>query len=160
MGGNINTLACKHIKADGADRDKRCRQPSGEMSSSAVILKSEVFAISTVVCMRWAGERFCFAVIFRVLVLILNQKADRCSAGIVFKDAAYNLNPVTLDTCCRNLSLWFPLVQLFFDKAGINFDSGRHPVNNCADGRTVGFPENRNSNVISKCILHSNQILL
>ena len=74
MGGNINTLACKHIKADGADRDKRCRQPSGEMSSSAVILKSEVFAISTVVCMRWAGERFCFAVIFRVLVLILNQK--------------------------------------------------------------------------------------
>ena len=81
-------------------------------------------------------------IIFRALVLVADEKADRGAAGAAFIDAGEELDRVGLAPL-RNVAraAWLSSIQLFLDIGGREFHPGRATVDHAAVRRAVRLAE-------------------
>ena len=92
-------MAGEHLKKNSARNTERGGQPTGKMTSSAIVLITAVAKACRIVCVSWSGYRSKLIVIGRSRIPVPDYRGKRTPAGFPVKETTQKLRLIFFPPC-------------------------------------------------------------
>ena len=124
------------------------------MSAAPIVLKTVIFAVGRIVRVARPGQGTGDRIVFADGLLVGDRDTQGSSRGIALKDAAQNGEMILFPPGGAGFPLGPSFGQLGSNEFRIHRNSWRQAVQHHANGGAVALSEERDTQIISKAVLH------